>query len=139
MTRKGSHLEEAFGREGAGLRPLRRVGSERDGLLRVAEAVFRERRGGFPAEGEEERAHARSEEDREARNEADAEERGARRADARARGAKKRTWGTLKERWVPHDTRDEVVDFVGRWSEKTEIAIYVLVLWLGISLSKFYD
>jgi len=32
-----------------------------------------------------------------------------------------------------------VVDFVGRWSQKTEIAICVLVLWLGISLSKFYD
>jgi len=31
------------------------------------------------------------------------------------------------------------VDFVGRWSEKTEIAICVLVLWLGISLSKYYD
>jgi putative transposase len=31
------------------------------------------------------------------------------------------------------------VDFVGRWSGKTEIAIRVLVLWLGISLSKFYD
>jgi transposase InsO family protein len=32
-----------------------------------------------------------------------------------------------------------VVDFVGRWSPKTQIAIRVLVLWLGISLSKFYD
>jgi len=31
------------------------------------------------------------------------------------------------------------VDFVGRWSEKTEIAVRLLVLWLGISLSKFYD
>jgi putative transposase len=31
------------------------------------------------------------------------------------------------------------VDFVGHWSEKTEIAIRVLVVWLGISLSKFYD
>lgn len=31
------------------------------------------------------------------------------------------------------------MDFVGRWCEKTEIAIYMLVLWLGISLSKFYD
>ena len=31
------------------------------------------------------------------------------------------------------------MDFVNRWSEKTEIAIRVLVLWLGISLSKFYD
>ncbi len=32
-----------------------------------------------------------------------------------------------------------MVDFVNRWSERTEIAIRVLVLWLGISLSKFYD
>jgi putative transposase len=32
-----------------------------------------------------------------------------------------------------------VVDFVGCWSTKTEIALRVLVLWLGISLSKFYD
>lgn len=32
-----------------------------------------------------------------------------------------------------------MVDFVGRWSQTTEIAIRVLVLWLGISLSKFYD
>jgi putative transposase len=31
------------------------------------------------------------------------------------------------------------VDFVGRWSEKTEIALCMLVLWLGISLSKFYN
>jgi putative transposase len=45
----------------------------------------------------------------------------------------------LKGSWVPHDTRDELVDFVVRWSEKTEIALRLLVLWLGISLSKFYD
>jgi transposase InsO family protein len=32
-----------------------------------------------------------------------------------------------------------VVDFVGCWSPRTGIAIRVLVLWLGISLSKFYD
>jgi putative transposase len=32
-----------------------------------------------------------------------------------------------------------VLDFHGRWSEKTQIALRVLVLWLGISLSKFYD
>ena len=31
------------------------------------------------------------------------------------------------------------MDFVGRWSTKTEIALRVLVLWLGLSLSKFYD
>jgi hypothetical protein len=32
-----------------------------------------------------------------------------------------------------------VVDFVGCWSAKTEIAIRTLVLWLAIGLSKFYD
>ena len=31
-----------------------------------------------------------------------------------------------------------MVDFVNRWSDKTEIALCVLVLWLGIRLSKFY-
>jgi hypothetical protein len=25
--------------------------------------------------------------------------------------------------WVPHDVRDQAVDFVGRWSEKTEISV----------------
>ena len=34
---------------------------------------------------------------------------------------KKRDWGTLIGVWVPHDTRDQIVDFVRRWSEKTEI------------------
>ena len=71
---------------------------------------------------------------------ADPEERGPRRTDAGARGVKKSTWGTLKGRWVPHDTRDEVVDFVNRWSGKDGHRLcHVLVLWLGVSLSKFYD
>jgi transposase len=33
---------------------------------------------------------------------------------------KKKRWGTLTGVWVPHDTRDQIVDFVRRWSEKTE-------------------
>src|SRR5881296_2266630 len=36
---------------------------------------------------------------------------------------KKKPWGTLTETWVPHDMRDQVVDFVRRWSEKTEIRV----------------
>jgi hypothetical protein len=32
---------------------------------------------------------------------------------------KKKTWGELKGAWVPHDTRDRVVDFVAEWSQKT--------------------
>jgi hypothetical protein len=39
----------------------------------------------------------------------------------RPRRAKKRTWGTLNGVWVSHDVRDQIVDFVRRWSEASEI------------------
>ena len=48
-------------------------------------------------------------------------------------------WGTLSGRWVPHEVRDEVVDYVRQWSQKTELAASKLVRWLGVSSSKFYD
>src|SRR3989441_7477918 len=41
--------------------------------------------------------------------------------------------------WVPHDVRDLVVDFVRRWSEKTEISAGRFIHWLGVRASKFYD
>ena len=41
--------------------------------------------------------------------------------------------------WVPHDTRDQIVDFVRRWSEKTEIGAGRFIEWLDITASKFYD
>jgi transposase InsO family protein len=41
--------------------------------------------------------------------------------------------------WVPHDTRDAVMDFVNRWSEKTEIGVGRFIGWLGIGRSKFYN
>ena len=40
---------------------------------------------------------------------------------------------------MPHDVRDQVVDFVRRWSEKSEIGVGRYVAWLGIRGSKFYD
>ena len=40
---------------------------------------------------------------------------------------------------MPHDVRDEVVDFVRRWSAKTEIGVGGFLSWLGIRGSKFYD
>jgi putative transposase len=40
---------------------------------------------------------------------------------------------------VPHDPRDQVIDFVRRWNERTEIATQRLVRWLGVASSKFYD
>jgi hypothetical protein len=40
---------------------------------------------------------------------------------------------------VPHDVRDQVVDFVRRCSEKSEIAVGRFIPWLGVTASKFYD
>jgi hypothetical protein len=41
--------------------------------------------------------------------------------------------------WVPHDTRDQIVDFVRRWSDKTEIGAGRFIGWLDVAASKFYD
>jgi len=40
---------------------------------------------------------------------------------------------------VPHDVRDQIVDFVRRLSEASEIGAGRFVGWLGVSASKFYD
>ena len=40
---------------------------------------------------------------------------------------------------MPHDVRDQVVDFVRRWSEKTEIGVGRFIPWLGVTASKFCD
>ena len=39
---------------------------------------------------------------------------------------------------MPHDTRDQVIDFVRRWSEETGIAAARFITWLGVAASKFY-
>jgi len=41
--------------------------------------------------------------------------------------------------WVPHDVRDQVVDFVRRWSAEAEIPKEGVVRWMGVSPSKFFD
>lgn len=41
--------------------------------------------------------------------------------------------------WVAPDVRDGVVDWLRKWSERSEIAIKQLLCWLGLSESKFYD
>jgi transposase InsO family protein len=40
---------------------------------------------------------------------------------------------------VPHDTRDQVVDFVRDLSARTELAVTRVVGWLGIARGKFFD
>jgi len=47
--------------------------------------------------------------------------------------------GNLKRRWTQPDVRDEVIDYVHNWSDKTEISEPRLVGWIGISRSKYYD
>jgi putative transposase len=40
---------------------------------------------------------------------------------------------------VPHDCRDQLVDFVRAWSDKTDIPVTRFLPWIGIGSSKFYD
>jgi transposase InsO family protein len=40
---------------------------------------------------------------------------------------------------VPHDTRDQVVDFVRSWSDKTDLPVTRFVPWLAIARSKYQD
>jgi putative transposase len=40
---------------------------------------------------------------------------------------------------VPHDLRDQVVDYVRHWTGKTELPQRQLVGWLGIAPSKYFD
>jgi putative transposase len=40
---------------------------------------------------------------------------------------------------VPHDVRDQIVDFVRRWSEASEIGAGRFIGWLGVTASKFYS
>ena len=41
--------------------------------------------------------------------------------------------------WVPHDIRDEIIDFVNYWSNRTGIYTSRFIHWLGIAESKFYN
>src|ERR1700730_9404122 len=61
------------------------------------------------------------------------------RTDGGACCPKKGGWRTLTGVWVPHDMRDQIVDFVRCWSEKTEISAGRFIHWLGVRASKFYD
>jgi putative transposase len=45
----------------------------------------------------------------------------------------------LKGVWVAHDTRDQIVDFLGRWSGKTKIPVRAMLPWLGLPASKYHD
>ena len=40
---------------------------------------------------------------------------------------------------MPHDTRDQVVDYVRDWNRKSDISVSLLLRWVGISSSKYHD
>jgi putative transposase len=40
---------------------------------------------------------------------------------------------------VPHDTRDNIVDFIRTWSDKTDIPVCRFLPWIDIGTSKFHD
>lgn len=52
---------------------------------------------------------------------------------------KKRAWGSLTGRWVPHDVRDVVIDFVREWSDKTEVPQERFIRWLEMPRGKFFE
>ena len=45
----------------------------------------------------------------------------------------------MKGSWAEPDVRDELVDYVRHWSDKTEIKAEKMVNWIGITRSKYYD
>lgn len=45
----------------------------------------------------------------------------------------------MKGVWTEPDIRDQVIDFVRLWSEKTEILMRRFITWLGVPGSKFYS
>ena len=40
----------------------------------------------------------------------------------------------MKRCWVPHDTRDNLVDFVNAWADKTEIPVCRFLGWIGLGV-----
>ena len=73
------------------------------------------------------------------RGQAPAEERGPRRTDGEHIPAKKRAWGALNGRWVPHDTRDSGRRLRQPLVRRDRDSRRRFVAWLGIAASKFHD
>jgi transposase InsO family protein len=45
----------------------------------------------------------------------------------------------MNGKWTPPDIRDEVVDFVKSWNEKTEINACRILQWIGLRKGRFYN
>ena len=40
---------------------------------------------------------------------------------------------------MPHDTRDQILDFVRSWVDKTDMPVTRFMPWIGIGRSKYQD
>jgi transposase InsO family protein len=45
----------------------------------------------------------------------------------------------LKQQWVPHDTRDAIVDYIKHWTNRSGLPAKKLLGWLGLAASKFHQ
>ncbi|MDX1969291.1 MAG: IS3 family transposase [Planctomycetaceae bacterium] len=45
----------------------------------------------------------------------------------------------MNGRWVPHDTRDQIVDYIGHWTERAELPQQQFLGWLELGPSKFHQ
>lgn len=52
--------------------------------------------------------------------------------------ALKESWGGLTGQWFSQEKRDQVVDFIRRWTRRSELPARRLVSWLGVGRSKFH-
>jgi len=114
---------------------VRRTGPATDGFYRWQKEFFEngaaafEQKGGRVHNAEQERIEY-PEKKIQTKGEVLAELMGARRV-------KKKLWGTLTGVWVPHDVREQIVDFVRRWMEKTEIGPGRFIEWSGLRPASF--
>ena len=45
----------------------------------------------------------------------------------------------MNAQWVPHDIRDEIIDFIDYWKTQTGILMKYFIKCIGIRTSKFYN
>ncbi len=62
-----------------------------------------------------------------------------RRTSARSHCPKKKSWGDLNGKWVEHDVRDTVIDFVDKWSEQSETSVKAMITAIGLRKNKYHD
>jgi len=45
----------------------------------------------------------------------------------------------LRSVWVPHDTRDSIVDFMRHWSQRAQIPVRTILAWASLPAGKYHE